>query len=103
MSFLRQRKPQTEPQGEETPATAEEIQLAPVSKIHKAGHRKHASNKRRNGFIFFLGGLFGLLLAGLVAKQSDIIPEMGGLESIINVLPKNFVQDARDLAVRPFR
>jgi phospholipid:diacylglycerol acyltransferase len=85
------------------PEKAEEVRLAPVSKILKE-HKRHKGIKRRNGFIFFLGGLFGLVAAGFFAGRSDLIdfPDVGDLsmDSLMDVLPAGFVTDARDLAVR---
>jgi hypothetical protein len=84
---------------EESPAKAEEVVLAPKSKVTHHGKTR----KRRNGLIFFLGGLFGIVVAGFFAGRSDLIdfPEFGELsmDSIIDVLPAGFVSDARDLAV----
>ena len=84
---------------EESPAQADEVVLAPKSKVH---HGK-TGKKRRNGFIFFLGGLFGIAIAGFFARRSDLIdfPEFGELsmDSLIDVLPAGFVSDAKDLAV----
>ncbi|KAF8866329.1 LACT-domain-containing protein [Acephala macrosclerotiorum] len=91
---------------EHSPEQAEEVRLAPVSKIidSKLGHKhkgEHKTRKRRNGFIFFLGGLFGIVVAGFFARQNDLIefPELGDLrmESLMDVLPAGFVSDARDL------
>jgi phospholipid:diacylglycerol acyltransferase len=82
-----------------SPTNAEEVRLAPVSKINT----KEKSRKKRNGFIFFLGGLFGIVVAGFFAQKSDLIefPELRemSLDSIMDVLPAGFVRDARDLAV----
>jgi len=87
--------------GDEKSDSAEEIQLAPDFEIHAERH--HKNRKRRNGFIFFLGGLFGIVAAGFFAQNSDLIefPEFGDLrmDSIIDVLPAGFVREARDLAV----
>jgi len=92
--------------GDSVPPKAEEVRLAPVSKIvtdSSGHHHKHKTRKRRNGFIFFLGGLFGILVAGFFAKQSELIdfPELGELsmDSLMDILPAGFVSDARDLAV----
>lgn len=86
---------------EESPLKAEEVRLAPVSKII-TDTNKPPTRKRRNGLIFFLGGIFGLLAAGFFAQRSDLLdfPELGELsmESLIDVLPAGFVSDARDLA-----
>ena len=111
MSSLRQRFPgntsSSQPR-EESPEKAEEVRLAPVSKIitdDDASTFKHyKSRKRRNGVIFFLGGLVGIVAAGLFAKQSDLVnfPELGELsmDSILDVLPAGFVKDANEMVVR---
>jgi len=91
-----------------TPTTekAEEVRLAPISKIvsgetEEKVTKKH--KKRRNGFVFGLGGLFGIVLAGMVANKSDLIdlPEMGefSLDSLVDVLPAGFMREARELSV----
>jgi len=89
------------PKRPDTPEAAEEVRLAPVSKIMTNKH--HKPGKRRNGFIFFLGGLFGIVAAGFFAQKSDLIefPELADLsmDSLMDVLPAGFVRDARDLAV----
>ncbi|PBP26006.1 Lecithin:cholesterol acyltransferase [Diplocarpon rosae] len=91
---------------DDSPAKAEEVRLAPVSKIiydeSELSHKKKKdSRKRRNGFIFILGGLFGIIVAGFFAGKSDLIdfPEFGDLsmDNLIDVLPAGFVKDARDL------
>jgi len=87
-----------------SPAKAEEVRLAPVSKtIGSSSHKHEKSRKKRNGFIFFLGGLFGIVVAGFFAERSDLIdfPEFGDLsmDSLIDVLPAGFLRDAKDLAV----
>lgn len=109
MASLRQRvlgtpKSSHKKQKEESPPRAEDVRLAPVSKILKDGEGKHPkSRKKRNGFIFFLGGLFGIVAAGFFAQKSDLIefPEMADLsmDSIMDVLPAGFARDLRDLAV----
>lgn len=86
----------------ESSPKAEEVRLAPVSKIMTDKHHPK-SRKKRNGLIFFLGGLFGIVAAGFFAQKSDLIdfPEFGDItmDSIMDVLPAGFVKDARDLAV----
>ena len=85
----------------QSPAKAE-VRLAPDSRII-TDTNKPQTRKRRNGLIFFLGGVFGLLAAGFFAQRSDLLdfPELRELsmESLIEVLPAGFVSDARDLAV----
>lgn len=105
MAALRQRgtdKSKSSKRRDESPAKAEEVRLAPVSKII-TDTNKPKTRKRRNGLIFFLGGIFGLLVAGFFAQRSDLLdfPELGDLsmESLMEILPAGFVSDARDLAV----
>lgn len=47
--------------------------------------------------------MFGIVVAGFFARQSDLIefPELGDLsmDSLMDVLPAGFMRDARDLAV----
>jgi phospholipid:diacylglycerol acyltransferase len=73
----------------------------PVSKT--VSPKKVKGAKRRNGFIFFLGGLAGIVAAGLFAKNNDLIelPELGELsmDSLLDILPAGFVKDATDLVV----
>lgn len=96
--------PLSESPREVTPEKTEDVRLAPISKIIHGSKPKHKTRKRRNTFIFFLGGLFGLLAAGFFAGQNDLIdfPELGDLsmENLIDVLPAGFLREARDLAVR---
>lgn len=86
----------------QSPEEAEEMRLAPASKII-SDTNKPPTRKRRSGLIFFLGGLFGLLAAGFFAQRSDLLdfPELRELsmESLIEVLPAGFISDARELAV----
>lgn len=63
---------------------------------------KRETRKRRNTFIFFLGSLFGIIAAGFLAKESDLIdflPELNDLsmDSIFDVLPAGLVMDLREL------
>jgi hypothetical protein len=86
----------------ESPTKVEEARLAPASRT-RSDANKSRTRKRRNGFIFFLGGIFGLLAAGFFAQRSDLLefPELRELsmESLIEVLPAGFVSEARDLVV----
>lgn len=87
---------------------SEELTLVPnssIQKLSKTGKPKGA--KRRNGFIFFLGGIFGILVAGFFAQKNDLFefPEFVdlisdlNLDSLIEVLPAGFLQEARELKV----
>ena len=86
---------------EGTPYKAEDVRLVvPISKIKSSKH-KTKGGKRRNGLIFFLGSLVGIIAAGLFARSNDLIefPEFGYMDSLLDVLPVNVVQDARDIIV----
>lgn len=60
-------------------------------------------SKRRNGLIFALGGLFGILVAVLFANQQDVISLESlmdlNLESLMDVIPQGIVRDAREFSV----
>lgn len=65
--------------------------------------KRPKSSKRRNAWIFGLGGLFGLILALFVAGNNDVIDlsylrEMN-LEGLYDVLPAGMVKDAQELQV----
>ncbi|KAI1406324.1 LACT-domain-containing protein [Hypoxylon fuscum] len=66
-------------------------------------HQEHRpkTRKRRNTLIFLLGILFGLVAAGLLAKNNDLIdlPEIGELsmDSLFDVLPAGLITDMKDL------
>ena len=64
---------------------------------------KPKTRKRRNTFIFLLGGLCGIVAAGFFAKSNDLIgfPEIGDLsmESLLDIMPAGLVRDMRDLVV----
>lgn len=102
MSFLR-RKGKKDPPSNDSSAKAEEVRLAPVSKIMQDG--KHTKKgKRGTWLIFALGGLFGIVVAGFFAERSDLVsfPEFGDLsmDSLMDVLPAGVMKDARDISVR---
>ncbi|KAM3072060.1 phospholipid:diacylglycerol acyltransferase [Clarireedia jacksonii] len=82
-----------------SPHNPEHMQMVLVPKT--LSHTK-SKTKRRNTFIFFLGGLFGLVVAGFFAERNDLfdLPELRDLsmDSLMDVLPAGFVKDARDLA-----
>ncbi|KAL9624986.1 MAG: hypothetical protein Q9160_000715 [Pyrenula sp. 1 TL-2023] len=84
---------------ESTPDPGEEVQLVPVSKLKNLSTRK--SRKRRNGLIFGLGGVFGIILAAFFANQQDVIKLEGlmdlNLDSLLDVLPAGVVKDAKDI------
>ena len=106
MSSLRRRilgdpSPSPLPSREATPADGEEVRLVPLSKLRRLTTRKRS--KRRNGIIFGLGGLFGIIVAAFFANQSDVINLEGlldiNLESLLDVIPAGIVRDAKELTV----
>lgn len=65
---------------------------------------KTKGTKRRNFWIFGLGGVFGLLLAGFMANSADVIDLKSltdmNLDSLIDVLPAGLIRDAQAMQVR---
>lgn len=60
-------------------------------------------SKRRNGLIFILGGLFGVLVAVFFANQQEVISLESlldlNLDSLIDAIPQGIVRDAREFSV----
>ena len=86
--------------GHDTGASADGPAVAPTRRVQVV-EQAPKTRKRRNTFIFLLGGLCGLLAAGFFAKSNDLIdfPEFGDLsmDSILDVLPAGLIRDMRDL------
>lgn len=63
--------------------------------------------KRRNAWIFGLGGVFGLIVAGFFASSNDMIDLKSlqdvNLESIMEALPANFIKSAQQMQVSKSR
>ncbi|KAI9702162.1 MAG: hypothetical protein M1820_006244 [Bogoriella megaspora] len=89
-----------EPSREPTPGPDEEYRVVDAKKLHKLS-KARTSSKRRHAWIFVLGGLFGLFLAGMFASNNDMIdlPSLTdmNLDSLMDVLPAGLVKDARDI------
>jgi phospholipid:diacylglycerol acyltransferase len=66
--------------------------------------KKKGKSKRKNAWIFGLGGLFGLVVAGFFASSNEMIDlkslENMNLDSILDALPASFVNSAQQLQVR---
>lgn len=66
--------------------------------------KKKGKSKRKNAWIFGLGGLFGLVVAGFFASSNEMIDlkslENMNLDSILDALPASFVSSAQQLQVR---
>ncbi|EJP69287.1 hypothetical protein NHJ13051_009166 [Beauveria bassiana] len=64
--------------------------------------QKPKTRKRRNTFIFLLGGLCGLVAAGFFASSNDLIefPELLGdlsMATFVDILPAGLISDVKDL------
>lgn len=61
-------------------------------------------SKRRNGFIFMLGGLFGIFIALFFANQHEVISLDSlldlNLESLMDAIPQGIVSDVKEFSVR---
>lgn len=64
-------------------------------------------SKRRNGFIFMLGGIFGIFVALFFANQQEVISLDSlmdlNLESWIEAIPQGIVSDVKEFSVRDFQ
>lgn len=83
--------------------TKEVAQAVPSSKIQESAPIKRRS-KRRNGFIFGLGGIFGIFVALFFANQNQVISLDAlmdlNLDALIDVIPAGIVKDANEFSVR---
>lgn len=63
-------------------------------------------SKRRNGFIFMLGGIFGIFIALFFANQHEVISLDSlmdlNLDSWIDAIPQGIVSDVKEFSVRAF-
>lgn len=101
MSSLRRRifgDNSTDPSRDTSPDKAEELTLVSTAKLKSLTKKR---SKRRNGFVFGLGGLFGILVAAFFANRHDVINFEGlmdlNLDSLIDVIPAGIVKDAKDI------
>lgn len=103
MSFLKRRifgDISTDPSRDASPDKGESLTLVSTSKLKSLTKKR---SKRRNGFVFGLGGLFGILVAAFFANRHDVISFEGlmdlNLDSLIDVIPAGIVKDAKDITV----
>jgi phospholipid:diacylglycerol acyltransferase len=109
MSSLRRRilgSPSPSPSPIHTPdpnnTTQDDLKLIPTEKLDKLKSARKG-HKRRVSIFFFLGGIFGVFIAGFFAQQQDVINLEGlldlNLDSLIDVIPAGIINDAKDLTV----
>ena len=90
---------------EGSPAGSHDYRVVPADKLDtlSSSSKKGNGSKRRNFWIFGLGGLFGILLAGFFASSNEFMDLASftdmNLDSILDVLPAGLINDARDLQV----
>ncbi|KAF2152760.1 Phospholipid:diacylglycerol acyltransferase [Myriangium duriaei CBS 260.36] len=87
-------------EGSPNPDTADQYRIVPEKHLKKLT-AKPKGTKRRNAWVFVLGGLFGILVAGFFAGGNDLIDmatlrEMN-LDSFLDVLPAGLLRDAKEL------
>jgi phospholipid:diacylglycerol acyltransferase len=113
MSFLRRRfggassnnDSPTELSREPSPAPGQtrpsHLRVITADQLHTL--QKKSKSKRKNAWVFGLGGLFGLLVAGFFASSNEMIDlkslENMNLDSILDALPASFVSSAQQLQV----
>lgn len=87
-----------------SPVKEDQITVIPTAKFKSLTKKR---SKRRSGFLFGLGGLFGIVIALFFANRHDVIKFEGlmdlNLESLMDVIPAKIVRDARDITVSRLR
>ena len=108
MSTLRRRllgdsSSSTEPSRDPSPANGVPVTLVSRSKLERLKSGGSTSSKKRQWWIFALGGLFGITVAAFFANQHDVINLEGlvdfNLDSLIDVIPAGVIRDAKDITV----
>ncbi|KAF2753735.1 LACT-domain-containing protein [Pseudovirgaria hyperparasitica] len=88
------------------PNVAEDLRAIPAKQLEKLTKhvekaKKAKGSKRRNFWIFGLGGIFGLASAAFFAGNQDMLDMEPfkdlSLDSIMDVLPAGLISDAREL------
>jgi phospholipid:diacylglycerol acyltransferase len=106
MNFLRRRfggaKPEDDALPPPDPDRPANLRVITAEKLHTL--KTKGKSKRRNVWVFSLGGLFGLVLAGFFASSNEMIDlkslESMNLDSVWDALPASFVRSAQQLQVR---
>jgi phospholipid:diacylglycerol acyltransferase len=112
MSFLRRRfggggDTSSEPSREPSPnpsasARPSNLRVVTAEQLQTLQRKSKGKNgKRKNAWVFGLGGIFGLVIAAFFAGSNDLIDlksiEGMNLETIMEALPANFVKSAQQL------
>lgn len=95
-----------------TPGETEDYKIVRAKELEKLNKRvrQRKSSKKRNAWIFGLGGVFGVLAAGFFATPQgsiDKLMDVAGLhdmnlDSILDVLPAGLIRDVQDMQVGLF-
>lgn len=108
MSFLRRRfggtdSSSTDISREPTPDPdrPNNLRVVTAEKLHTL--KKGRRSKKKNLWIFGLGGVFGVVAAAFFAGSNDMIDlsslESVNLDSLLDALPAGFLKDAQQLQV----
>jgi phospholipid:diacylglycerol acyltransferase len=105
MSFLRRRYGRAATPVDESEGAADGEDYRLLSKKHLDSLKtRPRSSKRRNAWIFSLGGIFGLVVAAFFANNSDFIDlaSLGDInfDGLLDVLPAGLIKDAKEFQVR---
>lgn len=84
-----------------------EYKVIPKKKFEKLREVRRSGNKRRTAWIFALGGVFGIFIAGFFASNTghlDRLVDMAGfkemnIDSLFDVLPAGLIKDVQDIQV----
>lgn len=106
MSFLRRRlagDSSSDESREPSPdqEKRDDLRVVTAKELHTL--TKSRGTKRRNLWIFGLGGIFGIVVAAFFAGSNDLIDLSSladvNMESILDALPAGLVRDAQELQV----
>lgn len=108
MSFLRRRFQREDSSSQETTTpegdATSHLRVVPADKLETL---KKPKNKRKNFWIFTLGGVFGLFVAAFFAQSNDMIDLSGlenmNLDNLMDILPAAFIRDAAQMQVCKFK
>ena len=86
-----------------------DYKVIPKRKLERLKAVSKKGTKRRNAWIFALGSIFGILIAGYFATgdgRLDSVLEVAGirdmrLDTLLDVLPAGLIKDVQDIQVCP--